>query len=176
MGKVTTIRTVLAFVSCHNWFIHQLDINNAFLHGDLHEDVYMVLPPGFSTPHSNLVCKLQKSLYGPKQASKQLNHKLTSTLLSYGFVTSISDPSLFILITPIAFTVLLVYDDVLLAGTSLEVISYINSYLHKAFQIKDIGPLKYFLGLEVARSHQGIDVSQRKYIFGASSRVWFSRL
>lgn len=75
------------------------------------------------------------------------------------FVASISDPSLFIVKTPTASNVLLVYfDDVLLVGTSLEVITHIKAYLHQAFQIKDIGPLKYVLGLEVARSQRWLDL------------------
>lgn len=85
---MTTIRTVLAFATCSNWHLRQLDINNSFLYGDLHGEVHMVLPQEFSSPKPNLVCKLQKSLYGLKQASRQWNYKLTSALLSYGFVTS----------------------------------------------------------------------------------------
>jgi hypothetical protein len=164
VAKMTTIRTVIALASINKWHIHQLDVNNAFLHGDLKEDVYMSLPPGLSSSHPNKVCKLVKSLYGLKQASRQWNAKLTSFLLKLNFVQAYSDYSLFTRKSSTAFTVLLVYvDDVIIAGTSLDDIHSIKSALHQNFKIKDLGQLKYFLGLEVAHSKAGITICQRKY-------------
>ena len=66
VAKLTTIRTVIALASINNWNIHQLDLNNAFLHGDLQEDVYMTVRQGVTTTKPNQVCKLMKSLYGLK--------------------------------------------------------------------------------------------------------------
>ena len=66
VAKLITIRLVIALASINHWFLHQLDVNNAFLHGDLHEDVYMPIPSGVSTSKPNQVCKLSKSLYGLK--------------------------------------------------------------------------------------------------------------
>jgi hypothetical protein len=110
------------------------------------------------------VCKLQKSLYGLKQASRKWYEKLTCLLVAEGYHQSTSDYSLFTLTSGSDFTALLVYvDDVILAGTSLTEFSRIKSILYTKFQIKDLGTLKYFLGLEVAQSTAGISISQRKY-------------
>ncbi|MCH89412.1 retrovirus-related Pol polyprotein from transposon TNT 1-94, partial [Trifolium medium] len=164
VAKMTTVRTVIALASIHHWVIHQLDVNNAFLHGDLQEDVYMSIPPGVQTTKPHQVCKLVKSLYGLKQASRKWNEKLTSFLLQLQFTQASSDHSLFTRQTASSFIVLLVYvDDVIIAGTSLDDIQSIKHALHQSFRIKDLGPLKYFLGIEVAHSKAGISLCQRKY-------------
>jgi hypothetical protein len=166
VAKLTTIRLLLAISSSNNWHLHQLDVHNAFLHGDLEEEVYMNLPPGLSTSKSNQVCKLTKSLYRLKQSSKQWFSKLTTALISKDYKQSLSDPSLFIKNYKGSFTALLIYvDDLVLAGNDLEEITAIKSFLHQKFKIKDLGYLKFFLGLEISRSQHGIHLCQRKYAY-----------
>ncbi|PNY11391.1 retrovirus-related Pol polyprotein from transposon TNT 1-94 [Trifolium pratense] len=143
---------------------NQLDVNNEFLHGDLKEDVYMTIPPGVDLTKPNQACKLVKSLYGLKQASRQWNEKLTKFLLDLQFIQASSDHSLFTRQSSSLFLILLVYvDDVIIAGNSLTEINSIKSALHHTFKIKDLGTLKYFLALEVAHSKSGISLCQRKY-------------
>ncbi|CAM8985469.1 unnamed protein product [Rhodiola kirilowii] len=163
---MTTVRCLLAVAAIRSWPIFQLDVDNAFLHGSLEEEVYMKLPPGyFKAERSNgKVCKLTKSLYGLKQVPRQWFSKFTEALLEFGFQQSLNDYSLFTLQDGSHFTILLVFvDDVLLTGTSLSLIDKIKSFIHDKFRIKDLGTLKYFLGLEVARNPSGIFLHQRKY-------------
>ena len=95
---MVTVRALLATAVSQHWIIEQLDINNAFLHGDLHEEVYMSIPQGYAQATSpNTVCRLKKSLYGLKQANRQWFDKLTTFLLSLGFIQSYADTPLSLL-------------------------------------------------------------------------------
>ncbi|XP_020207841.1 uncharacterized protein LOC109792812 [Cajanus cajan] len=124
----------------------------------------MKTPPGLESQAPNMVCKLEKSLYGLKQASRQWNAKLSQTLIAFGYEQSKADYSLFTKKTPSGFTVILVYvDDLVLAGSDISEIQQIKALLHNKFSIKDLGELKYFLGFEIARSQSGINMCQRKY-------------
>ena len=164
VAKLTTVRTLLAVAVAKSWELHQLDVHNAFLHGDLDEEVYMTPPPGYLSSTDNRVCHLRKSLYGLKQASRQWFAKFSNAIIQFGFTQSKADTSLFIHYQGTTFTALLVYvDDVIIASNNSAHTKALKAYLDAWFHIKDLGPLKYFLGLEVARSPDGIVLSQRKY-------------
>jgi hypothetical protein len=155
---------LLALAAAQNWSLHQLDVNNAFLHGDLHEEIYMSSPPGLRRQGENLVCHLHKSLYGLKQASRQRFAKFSTAFQAAGFVQSKVDYSFFTCRKGKSFTALLIYvNDILLTGNDVNVIVALKQFLHCHFRIKDFGDLKYFLGIEVSRSKKGISISQRKY-------------
>ncbi|CAL1368595.1 unnamed protein product [Linum trigynum] len=164
--KMTTIRLFLAIAAAQDWHVHQLDVNNAFLHGDLDQEVYMMLPPGYNPPpgFKNPVCRLKKSIYGLKQASRQWFTKLADKLQSQGYMPSKVDHSLFYKSSGSSYTCILIYvDDLVIGGNNLADIHQLKSFLHQTFSIKDLGKLKFFLGIEVARSSKGIHISQRKY-------------
>ncbi|CAN1266422.1 Retrovirus-related Pol polyprotein from transposon TNT 1-94 [Linum perenne] len=180
VAKINSVKTLLAVAAVKDWHLHQMDVSNAFLHGDLDEEVYMEMPPGLQdvgNGNKKPVCKLVKSLYGLKQASRQWFVKLSSALKSEGFKQSAADHSVFIYSTMADMVVLLVYvDDIILAGSSLQLIEEIKGKLHLHFKIKDLGKLKYFLGLEVARSSSGIVMTQRKYCLELISESGFDNV
>ncbi|KAJ3691762.1 hypothetical protein LUZ61_020926 [Rhynchospora tenuis] len=164
--RPTTIRIILSIAISQQWVIRQLDVNNAFLHGDLTEQVYMDQPPDFiDSSHPRHVCLLSKSLYGLKQSPRAWFHKLSSTLLDLGFVESQYDPSLFISTNSKHFTIILVYvDDILVTGSNPSFISEFTSILHSKFSLKDLGSINYFLGIEISTLPKGLHLSQSKYI------------
>jgi len=119
--KPTTIRTILAIATQNKWLLHQLDINNAFLQGTLTEEVFMKQPKGFENPdYPNYVCKLNKAIYGLKQAPCAWYTELTNFLISVGFRKTHSDHSLFTLHSHNTVIFLLVYvDDIVITGNNL---------------------------------------------------------
>ena len=140
----------------------QLDVNNAFLYGDLHEEVY--LQPPLRSGSKGEVCRLLKSLYGLKQTSRQCFAKLSSTIGDHGFVQFKSDYSVFTRIKGSSIIMILVYvDDILIASNNVDAMNSFKQFLDSKFKLKDLGTLKYFLGLKVARTKKGISLCQRKY-------------
>jgi len=170
--KLSTVRIVLALDVAHHWFILQLDVDKVFLHGELDEEIYMKPPYGLSLPHPQYVCKFHKSVYGLKQASRNWNNKLIYELLTLGYSQSVADYSHFVKHSGSTITVLLVYvDDVVLTSNDISEIQMVKNHLHDKFHIKDLDHLKYFLGLEVVRSPQGLILNQRKYCLDLISKA-----
>ena len=116
---MTSVRCFLSVVVAKGWELYQMDVNNAFLHGDLKEEVFMRMPPGFTSPNPNKMCRLKKSLYGLRQALRQWFAKLSSKICAYGFVRSSADYSLFVYQKGDILMTLLVYvDDIVLASNN----------------------------------------------------------
>ena len=141
-------------------------MKNAFLHGELSEEVYMDLPPGcmILEVHCRKVCKLKKSLYGLKQSPRGWFGRFTKSMRSFGYHQSNSDHTLFLKKYHGKITALIMYvDDMVVTRNDPDERKALQSYLSSEFEIKDLGHLKYFLGIEVSRSDKGIFLSQRKY-------------
>ncbi|KAB2629407.1 hypothetical protein D8674_034202 [Pyrus ussuriensis x Pyrus communis] len=148
--KPTTIRTVLSLAVHFGWPLHQLDVKNTFLHGSLMEEVYMKQPPGFVDPtRPNYVCKLHKALYGLKQAPRAWFQRLSAFLVHSGFVQSRADSSMFTFHQGSTILIFLLYvDDIVLTGNASSLLQTFIAVLGKEFELKDLGRLHYFLGVE----------------------------
>jgi histone deacetylase 1/2 len=153
--------------------LRQLDVQNAFLHGFLEEEVHMRQPPGYedkSTPR--YVCKLDKALYGLKQAPRSWYSRLSGRLQELGFKPSKADTSLFYYRKGSHMIFMLIYvDDIIVASSSSEAIGALIRGLEKDFAIKDLGDLYYFLGIEVKRVKGELLLSQQKYAKDVIQRV-----
>ncbi|XP_071676783.1 uncharacterized protein [Lolium perenne] len=164
--KPTTIRLLLSLAVSQRWHLRQLDIQNAFLNGILEEEVYMRQPPGFEDPvHPQHLCRLVKAIYGLKQAPRAWHARLSSVLGKLGFKASAADTSLFICQRSDVTVYLLVYvDDIIVVSSSPTASTQLVSALRDDFAVKDLGPLHFFLGIEVLRqSSGGLVLTQRKY-------------
>src|SRR3954469_1294946 len=163
VAHMTTVRTLLAVASARHWSVSQLDVQNAFLNGELREEVYMQPPPGYSVPEG-MVCRLRRSLYGLKQAPRAWFERFASVVTAAGFSPSAHDPALFVHTSPRGRTLLLLYVDMIITGDDSEHIAFVKARLRDQFLMTDLGPLRYFLGIEISLTSDGFYISQEKYI------------
>ena len=171
--KAATIRIVLSLAVSCGWSLRQLDVQNAFLHGLLEEEVYMQQPPGFEDPNKpRYVCKLDKALYGLKQAPRAWYSRLSEKLVQLGFKASKADTSLFYFSKGgITMFVLVYVDDIIVASSTPQATSALLGDLKEDFALKDLGDLHYFLGIEVNKVKDGILLTQDKYASDLLKRV-----
>ncbi|KAJ4746261.1 Gag/pol [Rhynchospora pubera] len=164
--RPTTIRIVLSLAVTNRWPLRQLDVNNAFLNGVLHETVYMQQPPGFTDPQfPSHVCLLHKAIYGLKQSPRAWFHTLSTTLMGQGFQSSKFDPSLFISHANGHLLVVLVYvDDIIVTGSDMPQVSALIANLQSHFALKDLGNLNFFLGITAKFTNDGLHLSQQQYV------------
>ncbi|RVW32397.1 Retrovirus-related Pol polyprotein from transposon TNT 1-94 [Vitis vinifera] len=165
VAKIASV-LLLSMAAMCSWPLYQLDIKNAFLHGDLAEEVYMEQPPGFvAQGESGLVCRLRRSLYGLKQSPRAWFSRFSSVVQEFGMLRSTADHSVFYHHNSLGQCIYLVVyvDDIVITGSDQDGIQKLKQHLFTHFQTKDLGKLKYFLGIEIAQSSSGVVLSQRKY-------------
>ncbi|PKU65522.1 Retrovirus-related Pol polyprotein from transposon TNT 1-94 [Dendrobium catenatum] len=165
VAKLPTIRVLLTVALNNEWPVHQLDVANAFLHGNIEETIYMAQPRGFEDPsHPQHVCRLHKAIYGLKQAPRQWYNTFTSYLTSIGFFHNTADPSMLCFKTNCTQVFLLIYvDDILITGNNQTEISMIIEKLHKQFSMKDLGQANDFLGVKIDTLNNSYFLSQKSY-------------
>ena len=145
-----------------------MDVKTTFLNGNLYEEVYMQQPEGFvESENSHLVCRLKKSIYGLKQASRQWYLKFDEIISSMGFVENKVDQCIYLKVSGSHFIILVLYvDDILLASSDINLLHETKSMLSKSFDMKDLGDASYVLGIEIHRdrSRHLLGLSQKAYI------------
>ncbi|XP_058187678.1 uncharacterized mitochondrial protein AtMg00810-like [Rhododendron vialii] len=161
---MTSIRLLISVAATHQWPLLQLDVKNAFLNGHLSEEVYMRPPPGL--PHATgLVCCLRRALYGLKQSPRAWYARFHDVVLQIGFQPSTHESALFFRRTSRGLVLILLYvDDMVITGSDSTAIDEVKHHLFHEFEMKDLGLLQYFLGIEVASSPKGYLLTQTKYV------------
>lgn len=156
-----------------DWPIHQLDVQNAFLHGELEETVFMHQPPGFvNQQYPNHVCKLRKAIYGLKQAPRAWNARFAKFLHSLGFQSCKTDASLFVCRNGTKMAYILLYvDDIVLTASDHTFLQWIIDSLKTEFPMTDMGKLSYFLGIKAVFNEKGLFLSQEAYAQDIISRA-----
>ena len=168
VAMLRSIRIILAIAAFHDYEIWQMDVKTAFLNGILEEEVYMIQPEGFvDSKNPKKVCKLKRSIYGLKQASRSWNHRFDHVIKQNGFTRSVEEPCLYMKFSgsKVAFLVLYV-DDILLIGNDVPMLSSIKEFLGNHFQMKDLGGAQCILGIRIYRdrSKRILALSQEAYI------------
>ena len=144
---------IMAIVAHFDLELHQMDVKTAFLNGDLDEEVYMEQPTGFvEVGKEDLVCKLNKSIYGLKQASRQWYLKFDRIITQKGFKENTVDRCIYLRVSGSSYIFLVLYvDDILLASNDPDLLIETKHMLSTHFDMKDLGEASYVLGIKILR-------------------------
>ncbi|KAK8597087.1 hypothetical protein V6N12_065563 [Hibiscus sabdariffa] len=153
-GNVQTYKgRLVTKAAFHDYEIWQMDVKTAFLNGKLEEDVYMTQPEGFVTPeNAGKVCKLQRSIYGLKQASRSWNLRFNDAIKEFGFIRNEDEPCVYKKFSGSIVSFLILYvDDILIIGNDIPTLQSIKTWLSSCFSMKDLGEAAYILGVKIYR-------------------------
>ncbi|GKB80395.1 retrotransposon protein, putative, ty1-copia subclass [Tanacetum coccineum] len=152
------IRILISIAAFYDYEIWQLDVKTAFLNGCLDEYIYMVQPEGFVDPkHPRKVCKLQRSIYGLKQASRSWNKIFNEEIKKFSFAQNLDEPCVYqkAIGSNVIFPILYV-DDIIIMGNHIPSLQSVKDYLGKCFAMKDLEEATFILGIKIYR-----DMSKR---------------
>src|SRR6185436_15584113 len=159
---------LMALVAHYDLELHQMDVKTAFLNGDLYENVYMAQPKGFVVKgKEHMGCRLKKSIYGLKQASRQWYLKFDETIRKFGFKENEEDNCIYAKFRSGKFIFLILYvDDILLASSDVGLLLETKKFLSSNFDMKDLGEASFVLGIEIHRDRtKGVlGLSQKAYL------------
>ncbi|KAI3771975.1 hypothetical protein L6452_03148 [Arctium lappa] len=176
VARIEAIRLFLAYASFMKFKVYQMDVKSAFLYDKIEEEVYVCQPPGFENPkYPDRVYKLKKALYGLHQAPRAWYDTLSTYLLENGFERGIIDKTLFIQRKKKDILLVQIYvDDIIFGSTKDQLCRDFEELMHKRFKMSSMGELTFFLGLQVKQQHDGIFISQTKYVQDILTKFGFS--
>ena len=166
-AKLPTVRALLDLAARSDFEVHSMDVSNAFLQGNLREQIFMERPQGFTAPFpSGSVWQLRRPVYGLKQAPLEWNRKLTATLTELGFGPSSADPCLFVRAQPSRMFIIVYVDDMIIVAEDPAALTTVKQDLSSRLLCKDLGELKHYLGMEMTRDRAArtISLSQSFYV------------
>ncbi|CAL2240845.1 unnamed protein product [Prunus armeniaca] len=163
-----SLRVIMALVAHFDLHLHQMDVKTAFLNGNLIEEIYMKQPDvSIQIGEEELVCRLQKSIYGLKQASRQWYLKFDEVVKSQGFIDNPLDECIYLKFHGRHYIFMLLYvDDILLASSNLSLLHDTKRMLSNYFEMSDLGEANFVLGIEISRDRERglLGLSQKGYI------------
>nr|GFB50015.1 hypothetical protein [Tanacetum cinerariifolium] len=151
--RPTWMEILIAIAAYYDYEIWQMDVKTAFLNEYLIEDIYIEQPEGFVNPkYPNRVCKLKRSIYGIKKASRQWNKRFVDEIKKFGFTQNRDEPCVYLKVIGSNITFLILYvDDILIMGNKIPMLQDVKSYLGRCFAMKDLGKAAYNLGIKIYR-------------------------
>ncbi|GJR01654.1 retrotransposon protein, putative, ty1-copia subclass, partial [Tanacetum coccineum] len=168
VADIRAIRILISIAVFYDYKIWQIDVKTTFLNGYLDEDIYMVQPEGFVNPkHPRKVCKLQRSIYGLKQASRSWNKRFDKKINKFGFAQNLDEPCVYQKSSGSNVTFIILYvDDIIIMGNHILSLQSVKDYLGKCFAMKDLGESAFILGIKIYRdrSKRLIGLSQSAYM------------
>ena len=167
-ANMTSVQALMQVAVQEDLTLHQMDVKTAYLHAPIDCEVYMEQPEGFETKsktREHLVCKLNKSLYDFKQSRRNWNMLLHDHLTEKGFVRNDADHCVYSKESENEKVILLVWvDDLIIAGSNNTLLSDVKDMLKRRFKMKDLGPLKHFLGIDFRQNGGEIEMTQKRHV------------
>jgi hypothetical protein len=166
VARLEAIRMLLTFACFKNFKLFQMDVKSAFLNGFIAEEVYVEQPPGFENHEfPNHVFKLSKALYGLKQAPRAWYERLSGFFIEKGFTRGKLDTTLFLMLI-----VQIYVDDIIFGSTNENLCKELSKTMQDEFEMSMMGELKFFLGLQIKQTEEGIFLNQSKYVIDLLKR------
>ncbi|KAJ9542264.1 hypothetical protein OSB04_028770 [Centaurea solstitialis] len=172
VAKIMSMMRILLSISAfHDYEIWQMNVKTAFLNGKLDDDVYMAQPEGFvHAKYPDKVCKLKRSIYGLKQASRSWNLFFHEKVKDFGFSRSEDESCVYVKASGSNVVFLVLYvDDILLIGNNVSMLQDVNIWLGKCFAMKDLGNATYILGIRIYRD-------RTKHLIGLSQSTYLDKI
>ncbi len=167
-ARITSINTLMQFVTRYNLTVHQMDVKTAYLNAPIDCELYVEQPEGFEVKSQNgkkLVCRLKKSLYGLKQSGRNWNGLLHSHWVKQGFTQSLVDPCVYVRHSKGVMTLIVAWvDDIIIVSSCVATHSRVKNFWSCRFKMRDLGILSWFLGTHFTIEDNVVRMNQSRYI------------